>query len=150
MGNERRPQRTSYNMKTAIFFALLAVAACRPQDQDSVEVYVVREEHDAIDGFNHRHEFELDNGVSVSQVGSEDENGASVMRGSFTFPLPDGTLATVNWVADAAGFRAESPLLPVAPINPHETPAHVQEQVAFVAAQQAAGLVWDQTLGAWV
>merc|ERR1711872_681329 len=149
MGTNNEPPRTS-SMKSAIFFALLAVAACRPQDQDSVEVYLVSEDSDPIEGFNHRHEFELDNGVSVAQIGSSDTNGASVMTGSFTFPLPDGTFATVNWVADALGFRAESPLLPVAPVNPHETPAHVQEQIAFVAAQQAAGLVWDQTLGAWV
>ncbi|CAL4071219.1 unnamed protein product, partial [Meganyctiphanes norvegica] len=136
------------NMKLVIFAALLAVAACRPQDE--VEVNIVREESDLVDGFNFRHEFELDNGVAQSLVGSADEAGAQVITGSYTLPLPEGGFATVTFVANALGFSAESPLLPVAPINPHPIPAHAQEQIDFSIAQQAAGLVWDQGVHAWV
>merc|ERR1739842_139669 len=132
------------NMKSIIFAALLVVAACRPQDD--VDVYVVREEADAIDGFNFRNEF--DNGVAQSMVGSSDGAGASVITGSYTIPLAEGGVATVNWVADALGFRAESPLLPVAPANPHPIPAHAQELINFANAQLAAGLVWNQDANA--
>ena len=83
-------------------------------------------------------------------VGSADENGAQVMSGRYSFLLPDGTTATFDWVADASGFRVESPLLPVAPVNPHPIPAHAQEQIDFANAQQAAGLVWDQAVHAWI
>ncbi|CAL4121974.1 unnamed protein product, partial [Meganyctiphanes norvegica] len=131
-----------------IFAALLAVAACRPQGE--VEVSLIREESDAIEGFNFRHEFELDNGVAQSLVGSADGAGSPVITGSYTLPLPEGGVATVTFVANALGFRAESPLLPVAPVNPHPTPAHVQEQIDFSNAQLAAGLVWDQAVNAWV
>jgi len=82
--------------------------------------------------------------------GSADENGAQVMQGSYSFPLPDGTIATFNWVADANGFRVESPLLPVAPQPEHPIPAHAQEQIDFANAQRAAGLVWDEAVGAWI
>merc|ERR1712042_190326 len=137
------------NMKSIIFATLLAVAVCRPQD--NIEVQVIREEAEPIVGYNCRNEFELDNGVAQSMVGSADASGASgVITGSYTIPLPDGGVGTVTYVADALGFRAESPLLPVAPVNPHPIPAHAQEQIDFTNAQLAAGLVWDQAAEAWV
>merc|ERR1712008_41670 len=82
--------------------------------------FVVREEADPIDGFNFRSEFQLDNGVTQSMVGSADAAGASVITGSYTLPLAEGGVATVNYVADALGFRAESPLLP----RTSEPPSH--------------------------
>ncbi|CAL4147841.1 unnamed protein product, partial [Meganyctiphanes norvegica] len=130
-------------MKLIIFAALVAFAAARPQfEEEAIPVFVIREESDPIEGANFRHEFEADNGLSQSMVGSADENGAQVMTGSYSFPLPDGTIATFNWVADALGFRVESPLLPVSVVAEHPVPAHAQEQIDFSNAQQAAGLVW--------
>merc|ERR1712002_767272 len=139
-------------MKPIIVAALVAFAAAAPQFQDEeiIPVAILREESDPIEGANFRHEFEADNGISQTMVGSSDENGAQVMSGSYSFPLPDGTIATFNWVADANGFRVESPLLPVAPVDPHPVPAHAQEQIDFANAQRAAGLVWDESVGAWV
>ncbi|CAL4094857.1 unnamed protein product, partial [Meganyctiphanes norvegica] len=110
-------------MKLIIFAALVAFAAARPQLEDE-PVAIIREESDPIDGANFRHEFEADNGISQSMVGSAAEDGTQVMSGSYSFPLPDGTIATFNWVADALGFRVESPLLPVAPEAEHPIPAH--------------------------
>jgi len=147
-------------LKILVFVALVAFAAARPDKLDDLEhthhehehVELLVEESDPIDGANFRNLFELDNGIKQSMVGSADESGAQVMSGSYTFPLPDGTIATFDWVADAAGFRIvnESPLLPVAPVNPHPVPAHAQEQIDFANAQQAAGLAWDQTAEAWI
>merc|ERR1712002_881920 len=139
-------------MKPIIVAALVAFAAAAPQFQDDeiIPVAILREESDPIDGANFRHEFEADNGISQSMVGTADVSGASIMSGTYSFPLPDGTIATFNWVADAAGFRVESPLLPVAPLPEHPVPAHAQEQIDFANAQQAAGLVWDQGAEAWV
>ncbi|CAL4117842.1 unnamed protein product, partial [Meganyctiphanes norvegica] len=132
-----------------IFAALVAFAAARPQLEEE-PVAILREESDPIDGANFRHEFEADNGISQSMVGSAAEDGTQVMSGSYSFPLPDGTIATFNWVADALGFRVESPLLPVAPEAEHPIPAHALEQIAFADAQRAAGLVWDEAAGAWL
>merc|ERR1711962_75356 len=139
-------------MKLIIFAGLVALAAAAPQlqDEEIIPVAILREESDPIEGANFRHEFEADNGLSQSLVGSADDSGAQVMSGSYSFPLPDGTIATFNWVADAAGFRVESPLLPVAPLPEHPVPAHAQEQIDYANAQQAAGLVWDQSVNAWV
>ncbi|CAL4068316.1 unnamed protein product, partial [Meganyctiphanes norvegica] len=132
-----------------IFAALVAFTAARPQLEEE-PVAILREESDPIDGANFRHEFEADNGISQSMVGSAAEDGTQLMSGSYSFPLPDGTIATFNWVADALGFRVESPLLPVAPEAEHPIPAHALEQIAFADAQRAAGLVWDEAAGAWL
>merc|ERR1712212_201079 len=108
------------NMKLIIVAALVAFAAAAPQFQDDeiIPVAILREESDPIDGANFRHEFEADNGISQSMVGSADENGAQVMSGSYSFPLP------------------------VAPLPEHPVPAHAQEQIDFANAQRSAGLVW--------
>merc|ERR1711962_286941 len=148
MGDEHNHTDT---MKLIIVAALVAFAAAPQfQDEEIIPVAILREESDPIDGANFRHEFELDNGISQSMVGSADENGAQVMSGSYSFALPDGTIATFNWVADALGFRVESPLLPVAPVPEHPVPAHAQEQIDFANAQRAVGLVWDEAAGAWL
>merc|ERR1712121_612122 len=152
MGIRNNEHTHTDTMKLIIVTALVAFAAAAPQFQDDeiIPVAIIREEADPIDGANFRHEFEADNGISQSMVGSADENGAQVMSGSYRFPLPDGSIATFNWVADALGFRVESPLLPVAPVAIHPVPAHAQEQIDFANAQRSAGLVWDEAVGAWI
>merc|ERR1712121_411994 len=152
MGIRNNEHTHTDTMKLIIVTALVAFAAAAPQFQDDeiIPVAILREESGPIDGANFRHEFEADNGISQSMVGSADENGAQVMSGSYSFPLPDGIIATFNWVADALGFRVESPLLPVAPLPEHPVPAHAQEQIDFAEAQRNAGLVWDESVGAWV
>ena len=135
-----------------------AAAAPRPQEGENIleaeeevnSVAIISDESEPIEGATFKREFEADNGISQSMIGSADESGAQVMTGSYSFPLPDGSIATFNWVADAAGFRVESPLLPVAPVAEHPVPAHAQEQIDYANAQQAAGLVWDQGAEAWV
>merc|ERR1711887_63412 len=134
---------TTTNMKIIILAAFVALAAARPQFDDELAppVAIIREEADPIDGANFRHEFEADNGIAQSTSVSADENGAQVMQGSYSFPLPDGTIATFNWVADANGFRVESPLLPVAPQPETQSqpmlrnrlilPTHSEQQVLF-------------------
>merc|ERR1712055_262353 len=129
MGLSVSPAHTD-NMKIILFAALVAFAAARPQFEEDF-VAILREESDPIEGANFRHEFEADNGISQSMVGSADANGASVISGTYSFPLPDGSIATFDWVADANGFRVESPLLPVAPLPEHPIPAHAQEQIDY-------------------
>merc|ERR1711862_310617 len=144
MGIQLRRLQTN-NMKLIIIAAFVALAstAPKPQEGDIEYIAILREESDQIEGANFRHEFEADNGLSQSMVGSGHER-------LIQLPLPDSSIATFNWVADAAGFRVESPLLPVAPLPEHPVPAHAQEQIDYANAQRAAGLVWDQSVNAWV
>ncbi|CAL4122720.1 unnamed protein product, partial [Meganyctiphanes norvegica] len=98
---------------------------------------------------NFSYGFESDDGISVNSRGFQGSAGQANMEGSYSFPLPDGTIAEVRWVADEQGFRAESPLLPVAPVNPHPIPAHALEQIRFAEEQRARGLVWDEYQHRW-
>ena len=54
--------------------------------------------------------------------------------------LEDGSFATVNFVADENGFRAESPILPV----PHPNPPHVEELLRIAEQQRAAGITFER------
>merc|ERR1711872_1051966 len=120
MGTRTNDATHTDTMKLIIFAGLVALAVAAPQlqDEEIIPVAILREESDPIEGANFRHEFEADNGLSQSMVGSADDAGAQVMSGSYSFPLP------------------------VAPLAEHPIPAHAQEQIDFANAQQAAGLVW--------
>jgi len=127
--------------------------APQPQLQRSLQgpvVAILREESQGEGTPNFSYGFEADNGIAINTRGSQGSAGQANMEGSYSFTLPDGTVATVNWVADEGGFRAESPLLPVAPVNPHPMPAHALEQIRFAEEQRARGLRYDEFQGAWV
>ncbi|XP_064084343.1 cuticle protein AM1199-like [Macrobrachium nipponense] len=88
---------------------------------------------------NFQYAFETENGINVNAVGTPGSKGQSNIQGAFSFPLPDGTLAQVRYIADEFGFRAESPLIP----TPHPLPAHAIEQIRIAEQQRAQGIVWE-------
>lgn len=51
--------------------------------------------------------------ASGAVVGEEDGQG-TVQRGKYSYTAPDGSLITVNWIADENGFQPDN--LPVAPV----------------------------------
>merc|ERR1711862_221186 len=137
---------THTNMKAVIFVCLVALASCRPQNLDEEPIAILRQENSGVVGAVFQHEFEAENGIVQAKAGAEGPAGQSNLQGSYSVPLEDGSLGTVTYVADENGYQPQSDLLPVGP----ELPAHVIEMLEFVAAQQAAGLVWDQSANAWV
>merc|ERR1719190_267603 len=84
---------------------------------------------------------------SCAKLPLDEEEPIAILRSE---SFKDGANFNYNLVADEEGYRVESNMLPVAPAFPHPIPAYVQEQIDFVAAQQAAGLTWDQEQGAWI
>merc|ERR1711970_437001 len=59
------------------------------------------------------------------------------------FEAEDGTLAVVTYLANEAGFKAESDLLPVAPEKIHPDPPHVAELLRIAAEQREQGIQFD-------
>ncbi|KAK3857453.1 hypothetical protein Pcinc_036286 [Petrolisthes cinctipes] len=57
---------------------------------------------------NFKYSFETENGIKVEVEGKPGSKGQSNMQGSYSFPLPDGTLVQVTYVADENGYRAET------------------------------------------
>ncbi|KAK8745511.1 hypothetical protein OTU49_000231, partial [Cherax quadricarinatus] len=119
------------NMKLVVFALLVALAAAAPRPDEDAET-LVDERQDNGDGtFNYR--FETSNGLKEERVGTVGAEGQSNMQGSYSFTLPDGTVAVITYVADENGFRPESPLLP----QDHPLPAHAVAQIAFAEEQRA-------------
>merc|ERR1711887_293860 len=134
---------TTTNMKIIILAAFVALAAARPQFDDELAppVAIIREEADPIDGANFRHEFEADNGIAQSMSGSADENGAQVMQGSYSFPLPDGTMPPSTGLLMPTVSVLNLPSSPL-PLNQNTlsqpmlrnrliSPTHSEQQVLF-------------------
>ncbi|KAK8377753.1 hypothetical protein O3P69_014012 [Scylla paramamosain] len=113
-------------MKLVILACLAAVALARPQNPDSIEI-LRQETVDNGDG-NFNYLFETENGIYKEVVGSPSANGAQTMRGSYRFPLDDGTIVEVTFTADENGFLPVSDSIP----TPHPLPAHVIETLAIV------------------
>ncbi|XP_076042183.1 cuticle protein AMP2-like [Oratosquilla oratoria] len=124
-------------MKTIVFAALLAVAAALPRpDDDSHEVAILSDDRVQPEGGAYSVAFETENGIQVSESASAGEEGQSNSQGVFRFPLDNGEIAEVKWVANEFGFQPESSLLPVAPAFPHPIPEFVLEQIRFAEEQK--------------
>merc|ERR1712168_7879 len=84
-----------------------------------------------------------EDGTSVSATGSVGSAGQVNIQGSYTFTLADGTLAVVTYLANEAGYTAQSDLLPVAPEKLHPDPPHVAELLRIAAEQREQGVQFD-------
>merc|ERR1712212_819259 len=129
-------------MKIAILAACLALAAAAPRPDDSVEVAQLLRDARTQEGSVYSIDFEVDNGIVVSEAGDDDG-----VRGSYYWVAPNGVKVELTLVADENGavFASPSGHLPVAPLPVqaiHPVPEHAQEQIAFAAAQRAAGVEW--------
>ncbi|XP_042888867.1 cuticle protein AM1199-like [Penaeus japonicus] len=117
-----------------------AVAAAphftRPNLPDRPFIAIVRDDRQDLGNGAFNYVFEAANGIRESRVGNPGSKGQSNMQGSYRFPLDDGTIAEVRYVADEFGFRAESPLIP----TPHPLPAHAIEQIRVAEEQRRRGI----------
>ncbi|XP_063869913.1 pupal cuticle protein-like isoform X1 [Scylla paramamosain] len=82
--------------------------------------------HHTDDGDGHfQYGFKSSNGINVQAEGTPGIEGQNI-RGTFRYPLPDGTIVDVHYVADENGYRVEYPIihslrpLPARPDDTHE------------------------------
>ncbi|XP_064094022.1 cuticle protein AMP1A-like [Macrobrachium nipponense] len=131
-------------MKLIILISAVSMALAAPTIQPDVDettktvVPIMKDERvQDVDGrFNV--EFEAGNGIVFAQAGSpDDETGAVVQAGQYSYTAPDGTDVVVKFVANENGFQPESDMLPVAPEFPHPIPQFVLDQIAFAAEEDA-------------
>ncbi|XP_046592355.1 endocuticle structural glycoprotein SgAbd-1-like [Neodiprion virginianus] len=78
--------------------------------------------------------YETANGISVSEESSlktlEEGEVVQVVKGSISYPSPDGTIIETIYTADENGFHPSGDHLPVAP----ETPAYILKSLEWSAA----------------
>ncbi|XP_076031160.1 cuticle protein AM/CP1114-like [Oratosquilla oratoria] len=107
-----------------------ATGASASETQKASPMLIIKDDRIHPDGAgSHSLNFETENGIVVQSSGSEGALGGAHMQGSFSYPMEDGSLAVVHYVADEKGFQPESSLLPVAPAFPHPIPDFVLEQI---------------------
>ncbi|XP_071521461.1 cuticle protein AMP4-like isoform X2 [Panulirus ornatus] len=117
-------------MKLVVILTVAAVAVADTLVYPPVAI--LRSEQVNPDEFGaHSSHFEADNGINFQFSGSQGPDGGSNMIGSWSYPQEDGSVASVQFVADKNGFQPQSDLLPVAPAFPHPIPQFVLDQIAF-------------------
>ncbi|XP_066941712.1 cuticle protein AMP4-like [Macrobrachium rosenbergii] len=127
-------------MKIIIFIATLALASGRPQDLEDPEpvevIEILRDERVQPEEGAYSFQVETENGIVQKEEGVAGTQGQTNVEGSFSYPLEDGTVVEVSYIADENGFQVQSPLLPVAPEFPHPIPQFVLDQIAFAEEQR--------------
>ncbi|XP_069989622.1 cuticle protein AM1199-like [Penaeus vannamei] len=126
--------------------ALVAVVAAAPDHYGppqtgfygfpSPVIPILKDEREGPDASGvYSFEFETGNGIKREEQGApRGPSGAVAMQGGWSFTFPDGSPADVTFVADDAGFRVESDLLP----TPHPLPAHAIAQIEKARREDAA------------
>ncbi|CAL4157694.1 unnamed protein product [Meganyctiphanes norvegica] len=130
-------------MKTAVFVALLALAAAAPRPDKPESAELLHDEREQ-EGASYSTNVEIDNGILIAESG--DDEG---VQGTYVFTAPNGETVEMRLVANENGAVYESPSghLPVAPLPVqaiHPIPEHALEAIEFASQQRAAGVEWDQ------
>ncbi|XP_071521450.1 cuticle protein AMP4-like [Panulirus ornatus] len=121
-------------MKLIVILVLVAVAVA---DDSEESIAILHSEQVNPDEFGaHSSDFEAQNGIQFQFSGHEGTEGGSSMAGSWSYPQEDGSVASVQFVADVNGYQPQSDLLPVAPAFPHPIPQFVLEQIAFAEEER--------------
>ncbi|XP_071521900.1 cuticle protein AMP4-like [Panulirus ornatus] len=105
-------------------------------EEQPVVAIVHNQQHEPDAEGSHSSDFEAENGIKFQFSGSQGVEGGSNMVGVYSYPMDDGTVAEVSFVADENGFQPQSNLLPVAPAFPHEIPQFVLDQIAFAEEER--------------
>ncbi|XP_071552004.1 cuticle protein AMP4-like isoform X3 [Panulirus ornatus] len=124
-------------MQLVLFACLAVVALAAPQNPEYRHIAILRDEREDRGDGNFRYEFETENGIHVNAVGAPGSNGQSNIQGFYRYPLEDGSIAEVTYVADEGGFRPESPLIPA-------IPEHVYELLRIAEEQRSSGIKFDE------
>ncbi|ETN59435.1 cuticular protein 26, RR-1 family [Anopheles darlingi] len=93
---------------------VVAILGAPLDDSRTAEILRYDSENIGIDGY--RFEFETSDGTArreeaeLRNAGTENE--AIVVRGSYSYTGPDGTVYVINYVADENGFQPEGAHIP--------------------------------------
>ncbi|XP_076055204.1 cuticle protein AM1159-like [Oratosquilla oratoria] len=121
-------------MKFVILAALVAVTVAA-----KLPVAVVLDERVAPEAGAYSTNVKLDNGISLSEIGSAGSAGQTNVQGSYSFLDENGEEIVVQFVAGENGFLATGPHLPVAP----PPPTHVAELLAIAEQQRKDGVKFE-------
>ncbi|XP_037092942.1 cuticle protein AMP4-like [Pollicipes pollicipes] len=128
-------------MKLLLTLMLVAVcrAAPRPEKLDGLQplhpdrdARILEQLHQASEDGGYSQQFRTENGIAqeergTSYPGAEPETGSYVKEGTIEYPLDDGAVVTITYVADENGFAVLNPealqgVLPTPPPTQYPPP----------------------------
>ncbi|XP_045764255.1 endocuticle structural glycoprotein ABD-4-like [Maniola jurtina] len=123
-------------MRVLILFAVVAIAASAPQKPADQVIAILKQEFDQQADGSYVYSYETENGIKADETGtlkkasSPDSNDVIVAQGAFSYTAPDGTVISLNYVADDEnGFRPEGAHLP----TPPPIPPAIQKALDYLA-----------------
>ncbi|KAL7631911.1 UNVERIFIED_CONTAM: hypothetical protein RMT77_017790 [Armadillidium vulgare] len=123
-------------MMLPFLFLLVTTAFAAPNSERDAKV--LRDDRVHSEGGAYSFDIETDNGIKISEGGQpEGEAQAIHSAGEISYPLDNGEIFVLKYVANENGYQPESPYLPVAPAFPHPIPQFVLDQIAFAEQQRA-------------
>merc|ERR1712142_1277419 len=154
----RTQQDEHITMHYAILISLLGAVIAAPQRQRSDEkivqsqqvgiakpppLLILKDERTNGQDGAYSFQFETENGIVHTETGNPGASGGATAQGTYSYVLEDGSIGSVQYIADENGFRVQSPLVPVAPAFPHPLPDHVVNNIRLAEEQKAAGIQFD-------
>ncbi|XP_072395439.1 endocuticle structural glycoprotein SgAbd-2-like [Diabrotica undecimpunctata] len=115
----------------------------QPNYSNKVNVPIVSESNEISPDGTFAYSYSTGDGQNVQAQGylknaGNKDTEAEVIQGSYSYTSPEGTIITVNYIADEFGFRAEGAHLP----TPPPIPEAIQRSLELIAqAQGRSGTV---------
>ncbi|CAH0558121.1 unnamed protein product [Brassicogethes aeneus] len=122
-------------MKLIFFAAFVALSYARPQTQTSEPIPIVKYENEGVnaDG-SYQWSYETGNGIKADEQGqlknAGAENEAQEAQGSFSYTADDGTVISLQYIANEEGFQPVGDHLP----TPPPIPPAIQKALEWLAA----------------
>ncbi|XP_076056257.1 endocuticle structural glycoprotein SgAbd-8-like [Oratosquilla oratoria] len=96
-------------MRLIVLFVCVGVALSRPQISDPNHIPIIRYDRNGpgVDP-SYSFSYETGNGITHEEQGQPIEPESFVVQGSYSYTAPDGSVITVNYIADDNGFRPQT------------------------------------------
>ncbi|CAH2237029.1 endocuticle structural glycoprotein ABD-4-like [Pararge aegeria] len=123
-------------MRVIILLAVVAIVASAPQKPADQVIAILKQEFDQQADGSYVYSYETENGIKADETGTlkkasgPDSNDVIVAQGAFSYTAPDGTVISLNYVADDEnGFKPEGAHLP----TPPPIPPAIQKALDYLA-----------------
>ncbi|XP_021201032.2 endocuticle structural glycoprotein ABD-4 [Helicoverpa armigera] len=123
-------------MRVVILLGVVAVALSAPQAPADKVIAILSQEFDQQPDGSYRFSYETENGIKAEEAGSvkkaagPDASDVIVSQGAFSYTAPDGTVISLNYIADDDnGFKPEGAHLP----TPPPIPPAIQKALDYLA-----------------
>merc|ERR1712121_251330 len=148
---------TNTTMQIVIILSLLGAVIAAPQRQSRQEeivqvqkddekqppLLILKDERSSGQDGAYTFQFETENGIVHTETGNPGSSGGATASGTYSYVLDDGSVQSVEYLADENGFRVQSPLVPIAPTFPHPLPDHVLNNIRLAEELKAQGVQFD-------